>query len=126
MDLDQSILVSIKQMLGLTDYTRAFDDELVSHINSTFMGLNQLGIGYSDDGFRISGYDETWSDFVDDIRLADAVREYIYLKVRLIFDPPASSVVSEAMNQRLAETEWRLNVQAERIAALNAEEGATT
>lgn len=122
MDLDQSILANIKQMLGLTDDVTAFDNELVSHINSTFMGLNQIGVG-SDDGFSIHGYDETWGQFVDDPRLADPAREFIYMKVRLIFDPPASSVVSDALNQRIAEIEWRLNVLAEKLAA-QAEEGA--
>ena len=117
MDLDQSILSSIKQMLGITDSTPAFDEELISHINSTFTILNQLDVG-SDDGYMISGYRETWREFCNDIRLSSMVREFIYLKVKMIFDPPASSVVADAFNQRTAEIEWRINVQAERLAAL--------
>lgn len=116
MDLNQSILASIKQMLGVTDDVTAFDNELISHINSTFLSLNQLGVG-SDDGFYITGYNEIWSQFVNDPRLADPAREFVYLKTRLIFDPPASSVVSDACNQRLQEIEWRLNVLAEKLAA---------
>jgi len=122
MELDDSILSSIKQMLGLTDDVTAFDNEIIAHINSTFMGLNQIGVG-SDIGFSIHGYEETWRDFIDDQRYIDPVREFIYLKTRLIFDPPASSTVSDAYNQRIAETEWRLNVMAEHLAAQSEEEG---
>lgn len=121
MDLDQSILVSIKQMLGILEDDTAFDAELMSHINSVFTILNQLAIG-QDDGFIITGYSETWRQFIDDNRLAFMAREYMYLKVRMIFDPPASSVVSDACNQRISEIEWRMNIQAEKLAA--AEEGA--
>lgn len=123
MDLDQSILRTIKQMLGLTNELTAFDEELIVHINSVFTILNQLDVG-SDDGFMITGYDETWSDLTDQVTIATMVKEYIYLKVRMIFDPPASSVVSEAYNQRIAELEWRMNIQAERLAALAEKEAA--
>lgn len=122
MGLDESILTSIKQMLGITEEAKHFDNELISNINATFMSLNQIGVG-SDDGFHITGYDETWSQFVDDIRLADPARQYIAMKVRLIFDPPGSSIAADAFNQRIAEVEWRLNVLAEKLAA-QAEEGA--
>lgn len=123
MDLDQSILRTIKQMLGLTNELTAFDEELIVHINSVFTILNQLDVG-SDDGFMITGYDETWSELTDQVTIATMVKEYIYLKVRMIFDPPASSVVSEAYNQRIAELEWRMNIQAERLAALAEKEAA--
>ena len=122
MDLDESILATIKKMLGIVDEVSAFDDELAAHINSTFMGLRQIGIN-PDSNFSIHGYEETWRHISDDTRLIDPIREFIYLKVRLIFDPPASSVVADAYNNRLAETEWRLNVEAEKLAA-QAEEGA--
>lgn len=123
MDLEQSILASIKQMLGLPIEVKAFDEEIAAHINSVFTILNQLDIG-SDDGFMITGYNETWAEYVDNITLATMVREFIYLKVRMIFDPPASSVVSDAYNQRIAELEWRMNIQAERLAALEEQKGA--
>ena len=123
MDLEQSILASIKQMLGLPIEVKAFDEEIAAHINSVFTILNQLDIG-SDDGFMITGYNETWAEYIDNITLAIMVREFIYLKVRMIFDPPASSVVSDAYNQRIAELEWRMNIQAERLAALEEQKGA--
>lgn len=123
MNLDQSILGTIKQMLGLANELTAFDEELIVHINSVFTILNQLDVG-SDDGFMITGYDETWSDLTDQVTIATMVKEFIYLKVRMIFDPPASSVVSEAYNQRIAELEWRMNIQAERLAALAEKEAA--
>lgn len=125
MDLDESILQSIKDMLGIIKDDAAFDAELCSHINAVFTTLNQLDVG-SDDGFMITGYNETWNQYVPDIRLATMVREFIYLKVRMIFDPPASSVVADAYNQRIAELEWRMNIQAERLTALAAEEGAAS
>lgn len=120
---DDSILGTIKTMLGLTSDVEAFDQELITHINSVFTILNQLDIG-PDAGFMIYGYDEVWGNFVEDVTLTTMVREFIYLKVRMIFDPPASSVVSDAFNQRIAELEWRMNIQAERLAALAEKEGA--
>lgn len=121
MDLDQSILASIKQMLGLTDDITAFDAELIVHINSNFTTLSQLHVGSIDSGFMITGYQETWHCFLADSRLLPMVKEYIYLKVRMIFDTPASSVVADQFNNRIAEIEWRLNIQAERLAALEEE-----
>lgn len=124
MNLDDSILRTIKLMLGLTDDITSFDEELKVHINSLFTILNQLDC-ISDDGFRITGYDETWGQLTDQITIAEMIKEFMYLKVRMIFDPPGSSVVSDAFNQRIAELEWRMNVQAERLAALAEKEAAT-
>lgn len=123
MDLDESILASIKQMLGIIDEVKAFDDEITAHINSTFINLRQLQAIDPKSTFSIHGYSETWRDLGDDVRLIDPIRSYIYLNVRLLFDPPASSTISEAYRQRLAEIEWRMNVEAETLAA-QAEEGA--
>lgn len=124
MNLDDSILRTIKLMLGLTDDITAYDEEIKVHINSLFTILNQLDV-ISDDGFRISGYDETWGQLTDRLTLAEMVKEFMYLKVRMIFDPPGSSVVSDAYNSRIAELEWRMNIQAERLAALEEKEAAT-
>lgn len=110
-------------MLGLNDDITAFDTELIVHINAVFTILNQLGVG-PDEGLMIYGYDETWDQLTDQVPLATMVKELIYLKVRMIFDPPASSVVADAYNQRIAELEWRMNIQAERIAALAEKEAA--
>lgn len=124
MNLDDSILRTIKLMLGLTDEITSFDEELKVHINSLFTILNQLDC-ISDDGFRITGYDETWGQLTDKVTIAEMIKEFMYLKVRMVFDPPGSSVVSDAFNQRIAELEWRMNVQAERLAALAEKEAAT-
>lgn len=123
MDLDESILSNIKKMLGIMDEFKAFDDEIAAHINSTFIKLRQLQVIDPDGSFSIHGYAETWRDLFDDTRLADPARDYIYLTVKLVFDPPASSTVSDTYKQRIAEDEWRMNVEAEKIAA-QAEEGA--
>lgn len=111
--MDYSILDTIKQLLGIqSDYT-AFDTDIIVHINSAFMALNQLGVGPTE-CFSIDGSGENWAEFVDKSIDLEAVKTYIYLKVRTIFDPPSSSVVMEAMNKNISELEWRLNVQVEK------------
>lgn len=105
----ESILTSIKKMLGITEDYDHFDADLIMHINSVFMILNQLGVGPTE-GFRIEDELATWDDFVDDDLHLDAVKSYMHLKVKLLFDPPASSTVMQSMNQLISELEWRLNV----------------
>lgn len=107
-----SILNSIKKLLGITEEYTHFDNDLIMHINSVFMTLNQLGVGPSE-GFAITGSYETWNDFVEEDQRLDAVKSYIYLKVRLLFDPPTSSAVLDAINRQISEFEWRLNIAAE-------------
>ena len=82
------------------------------HINSVFMILNQLGVGPSD-GFSITDKTAVWSDFISDNKNLEAVKSYMYMKVRLLFDPPLSSAVMECMNRMISELEWRLNSEAE-------------
>lgn len=107
-----SILNSIKKLLGIAeDYTH-FDNDLIMHINSVFTILNQLGVGPSY-GFAITGSYETWDDFIDEDQRPDAIKSYIYLKVKLLFDPPTSAALLEATNRQIGELEWRLNVAAE-------------
>lgn len=104
-----SILQSIKKLLGIqSDYT-VFDDDITIHINSVFMILNQLNVGPAD-GFYISGELETWDMFIDDPKIL-MVRSYMYLKVKLLFDPPASSSVLESINRMISELEFRLYVE---------------
>ena len=110
-----SILMSIKKMLNVEHDDDAFDTDIGLLINSEFMTLQQLGIGPKD-GFRIHDADATWGDFSDDKTLIEAVKEYVYLRVRMVFDPPASSIVADAFNSKIAELTWRLNVQAEKNA----------
>lgn len=103
-----SILKSIKKLLGIhPDYTQ-FDIDLIIHINSVFVILQQLNIG-PPNGFLIEDDSATWSDYVtglDEIM----VRTYVYLKVRLLFDPPTSGSLIESINAMIAELEWRLYV----------------
>lgn len=104
----ESILTSVKRTLGLTsDYTQ-FDDEIILHINSVFLILNQLGVG-PESPFSISSEEALWTDFLDGTSL-ELVKSYMYLKVKLLFDPPLSSSVIEATNRMISEFEWRLNV----------------
>lgn len=107
-----SILTSIKKLLGIYEEDTSFDVDIIMHINTVFMILRQMGIGPSD-GFSITGSYEIWEDYLDDISLIESVKTYVALKVRLIFDPPASSAIIEAMNRTISELEWRLNVQAD-------------
>lgn len=107
-----NILSSIKKLLGIPTEETAFDSDIIMHINSVFMILNQLGIGPSD-GFTISDDYALWSDFIPDGQNLELVKSYMYMKVRLMFDPPSSSAVLSAMEKSISEFEWRLNVQAE-------------
>lgn len=107
-----SILTSIKKLLGITEEYTHFDTDLVMHINSVFMVLNQLGVGPSE-GFSITDNYATWNDFLGDSMDIEVVKSYMYLKVKLLFDPPLSASVMESMNRSISEFEWRLNVAAE-------------
>lgn len=105
-----SILTSIKKVLGIYEEDTSFDADLIMHINSVFMILRQMGIGPAY-GFVIQDSYYSWSDFLSDNILLESVKTYMALKVRLIFDPPASSTIIEAMNRTISELEWRLNAQ---------------
>lgn len=106
----ESILTSIKKVLGIYEEDTSFDVDIIMHINTVFMILRQMGIGPSN-GFSITGRYEVWNDYLSDISLLESVKTYVALKVRLIFDPPASSTMVEAINRTITELEWRLNVQ---------------
>ena len=105
-----SILTSVKKMLGIPEEYEQFDMDIIMHINSVFMILTQLGVG-PEEGFTISNKSDKWSDFIGEGKLVELVKSYMYLKVRLIFDPPQSSSVIEAMNRQISEFEWRINVE---------------
>lgn len=107
--MEGSILNTVKQMLGLSTDDDTFDLDVVVLINAAFMSLQQIGVG-PEGGFSISGAEDSWQDFMDDDKLYLGVREYIYLKVRCVFDPPTSSV-ADAMKKSMDELEWRLLVQ---------------
>lgn len=108
--MEESILNTIKKMLGPDDSYEAFDTEIIVHINTALSTLAQLGVGPRK-GFRITGTDETWGDFISDGSVdLEGIKTYIYMKVKMIFDPPASSFVMKAMEESCKELEWRLNV----------------
>ena len=108
----ESILTSIKKLLGITEEYDAFDQDIVMHINSVFMILTQIGVGPSE-GFTIEDDTATWSEFVSDPTKWEMLKSYVYLRVKLLFDPPLSSAVMESMNKQISEFEWRLLVAAE-------------
>lgn len=109
----ESILTSIKKLLGVPEEYTHFDQDIIMHINSVFMILNQIGIG-PEKGFSIVDSFATWEEFLPaDNKNFEAVKTYMYLKVKLLFDPPQSSSVMECMKQMINEFEWRLNVEAE-------------
>lgn len=106
----ESILTSIKKLLGITEEYTHFDADLIMHINSVFTILTQLGVGPKE-GFRIEDEIATWNDFLQtESVLLDSVKSYMHLKVKLLFDPPLSGTVMEAYNRMISEFEWRLNV----------------
>ena len=104
-----SILTSIKKLLGITEEYEHFDADLIMHINSVFMILQQLGVGPAN-GYTITDKENEWSEFLPDGQQLEAVKSYVYLKVRLLFDPPQGSSVMEAIKSNISELEWRLNV----------------
>lgn len=106
--MTDSILTSIKKLLGITEDYEVFDTDIIIHINTVIMILNQMGVGVQ--GFHITGKDEVWSDFIGNDTAYEMAKTYIYLKVRMIFDPPTTGGgVMDAMNNTIAELEWRLN-----------------
>ena len=110
----ESILSSIKKLLGIEESYTHFDTDLIIHINSVLMVLTQLGVGPTE-GFVITSSTETWNQFLTNattIKL-EATKAYVFLKVKLMFDPPTSSAVMEAYNRQISELEWRLNVAVE-------------
>lgn len=107
----ESILDSIKKGLSIPEESQDFDPELIMFINSAFSTLNQLGVG-PDEGYEITGRDETWVDYNTDRRVGD-LKSYIYLKVRMLFDPPSIAVLTNSFQSQIDELEWRLNVKRE-------------
>lgn len=108
--MEESILLSIKKMIGPSIEYPAFETDLIIHINSALMVLHQLGIGPAE-GFYITGEDESWSDLIGDVKYLEAVKTYVYLKVRMAFDPPTTGATTDAFKEMIKEYEWRLNVQ---------------
>lgn len=108
----ESILTSIKKFLGIDAEYEHFDPDIIMHINSVFMDLWQLGVGPYE-GFTIEDDTSTWEDFLQGSDKFNAVKSYMELRVKLLFDPPSSSAVIEAYKREIDKWEWRLNVAAE-------------
>lgn len=109
----ESILTSIKKMLGIAEEYTQFDADIIMHINSVFTTLTQLGVGPSE-GFYIEDKETVWEEFIPDLNKLQAVKTYIYLKVRLLFDPSSlGSSTLAAYERQIQELEWRLNIIAE-------------
>lgn len=106
--MEGSILKSTKKILGLAEDYTAFDPDVVTHINAAFSILNQLGVGPAE-GFMIEDENEDWDEFIVPQNQLNLVKTYVYLKVRMLFDPPTTSFLIEATNKQIEEYEWRLN-----------------
>lgn len=115
-----SILTSVKKMLGISEEYEHFDPDIIMNINSVFMVLTQLGVGPAE-GFKIEDKAAVWSDFIPDTTMLEAVKSYMYLKVKLLFDPPLSSAAMDATNRMINEFEWRLNVAVDPNASTESE-----
>ena len=109
---NDSILISIKKLLGIGAEYNVFDPDIIIHINTAFSTLNDLGLGPSE-GFSISDDTATWNSYIQNDKIFESVKTYIYLRVKILFDPPLNSSVLETMKETIRELEWRLNVNAE-------------
>jgi hypothetical protein len=108
--MEESIFESIKSLLGPDASYDVFDQDILIHINTAISVLTQLGVGPST-GIMVTGPDETWRDFIGDDKILQMVKTYIYMKVKIAFDPPTNSSVLNAYNEACKEYEWRLNVE---------------
>lgn len=109
---DESILTSVKKVLGIPEYYEHFDQDILLHLNSVMSILHQLGVG-PENGFVVEDDSTTWSDLFDgdiDTNKMTYVKSYVCLRVRLLFDPPASSGAIDAMERQMRELEWRITV----------------
>lgn len=109
--MNESILQTIKKLIGLDNEDSSFNTDLIIHINSVFFILYQLGVG-PDPAFSITGTGETWADFLgEDISKFEAIKTYIYMKTRIVFDPPTNATIMESLKSAIDEYEFRLNVE---------------
>lgn len=105
--MEQSILKSVKKILGIDSTDTSFDFDILIHINSAFATLNQLGVG-PENGFAIEDATPVWTTFYGADPRYNSIRTYVYLKVRVLFDPPQTSYLVEALKEQIAEHEWRI------------------
>lgn len=110
--MNESILTGIKKTLNLQADYEAFDQDVLMHINTVFSTLNQLGVGPAL-GFMIEDESKTWDEFFGTDPRLNHIKTYVYLRVRLLFDPPTTGYHVKAMQDQITELEWRLNAQRE-------------
>lgn len=119
----ESILTSIKKLLGIAEEYTHFDADLIMHINSVLSILTQIGVGPAE-GFSIKDDSSVWEDFVPENSKLELIKSYMYMKVKLLFDPPLSSAVIESTNRMTSELEWRIQVAADPVKTIEEEENS--
>ncbi len=116
--MEQSILISTKKILGISaDYT-VFDLDIMTHINTAFSTLTQLGVG-PPTGYMIDDVSDLWVDFIGNDLQLNSVKSYVFLRVRQLFDPPATSYLIQSFDRQIQELEWRLNTRREETQWVN-------
>lgn len=108
--MENSILITIKKLLGLDANYTAYDTDVITKVNTFLFTLMQLGVGPST-GFRITGPKETWEDFIGERIDLEAVKDFIHMKARITFDPPNSAAALQALKEEAKELEFRINIQ---------------
>lgn len=116
-----SILESVKKLLGADPDYSVFDPDIIMCINSAFGTLQQLGVGPID-GFRIDGPEDMWNTYTTNGDFIDEVKTYVYMRVKLMFDPPSSSFVLDSYKEQIKELEWRINVKADELRGVKADD----
>lgn len=112
--MSDQILPSVKEMLGLPTGDTGFEPELVTHINSVFADLQQMGVG-PDGGFAITGTSQIWADFTDGKAVLNSVRAYMYLRVKMLFDPPSLGYLITSYEKMIEKAEWRLTTAGDEL-----------
>jgi len=107
--MNESILTSVKKLLGIVGDVRHFDTDIIIHINAVFSILNQMGVG-PEEPFAISDDTAVWDDFLNGRKDIEMIKSYMYMKVRMMFDPPTGAVM-ESMKNMIAEYEFRMYSQ---------------
>lgn len=118
--MSDSILTTTKKVLNLADDYTPFDQDVIMHINSVFSTLSQLGVGPAE-GFMIEDTAATWASFLEGDPRLNHIKTYVYLRVRMLFDPPQTGYLVQAMQDQIKELEWRINVQREDVAWVDPE-----
>lgn len=112
LDTKESIFESVKKQIGINSlYDDHFDDDIIMNINTVFMTYHQMGVDRLPTAFKITGPSEAWSDYLDDNQDIEGIKTLTFLKVKKIFDPTASSSISQAYDEMIKELEWRIYTQ---------------